>query len=177
MTHAVNLLPWRDLRRRQRLRFILLIATGIMLLGLMILQVCRTVRLQHLALATLHATADAQLLASLKQRELPMREAWQQHQRHRQQQRRRAAIAAWQPRLQALAADLPAQAWLTRLEYQGVLLTLDGLALNLQALTSVEAALTRVAGFAPAKAGGTQRDAEGRWQFSFTLTGARADAD
>ncbi len=59
----------------------------------------------------------------------------------------------------------------------GVLLTLDGLALNLQALTSVEAALTRVAGFAPAKAGGTQRDAEGRWQFSFTLTGARADAD
>ena len=105
------------------------------------------------------------------------REAWQQHQRHRQQQRRRAAIAAWQPRLLALAADLPAQAWLTRLEYQGVLLTLDGLALNLQALTSVEAALTRVAGFAPAKAGGTQRDAEGRWQFSFTLTGARADAD
>ena len=177
MTHAVNLLPWRDLRRRQRLRFILLIATGIMLLGLMILQVCRTVRLQHLALATLHATADAQLLASLKQRELPMREAWQQHQRHRQQQRRRAAIAAWQPRLLALAADLPAQAWLTRLEYHGVLLTLDGLALNLQALTSVEAALTRVAGFAPAKAGGTQRDAEGRWQFSFTLTGARADAD
>ena len=73
MTHAVNLLPWRDLRRRQRLRFILLIATGIMLLGLMSLQVCRTVRLQHLALATLHATADAQLLASLKQRELPMR--------------------------------------------------------------------------------------------------------
>ncbi len=117
MTHAVNLLPWRDLRRRQRLRFILLIATGIMLLGLMILQVCRAVRLQHLALATLHATADAQLLASLKQRELPMREAWQQHQRHRQQQRRRAAIAAWQPRLLALAADLPAQAWLTRLDY------------------------------------------------------------
>lgn len=97
MTHAVNLLPWRDLRRRQRLRFILLIATGIMLLGLMILQVCRTVRLQHLALATLHATADAQLLASLKQRELPMREAWQQHQRHRQQQRRRAAIAPGNP--------------------------------------------------------------------------------
>ncbi len=88
-------------------------------------------------------------------------EAWQQHQRQRQQYQRRSAIAAWQPRLQVLAADLPAQAWLTRLEYQGVLLTLDGLALNLQALTSVEAALTRVAGFAPAKAGGTQRDAEG----------------
>ncbi len=83
-----------------------------------------------------------------------MREAWQQHQRQRQQYQRRSAIAAWQPRLQALAADLPAQAWLTRLEYQGVLLTLDGLALNLQALTSVEAALTRVAGFARQKPAG-----------------------
>ncbi|HBY9735743.1 type IV pilus biogenesis protein PilN [Klebsiella pneumoniae] len=142
MTHVVNLLPWRDLRRRQRLRYVLLLTIGIVLLGGMGLLVSRTARLQRDFLATLHTTADAQLLASLKQREQAMREAW-----------------------------------LTRLEYQGVLLTLDGLALNLQALTSVEAALTRVAGFAPAKAGGTQRDAEGRWQFSFTLTGARADAD
>ena len=169
MTHVVNLLPWRDLRRRQRLRYVLLLTIGIVLLGGMGLLVSRTARLQRDFLATLHTTADAQLLASLKQREQAMREAWQQHQRQRQQYQRRSAIAAWQPRLQALAADLPAQAWLTRLEYQGVLLTLDGLALNLQ--------LTRVAGFAPAKAGGTQRDAEGRWQFSFTLTGARADAD
>ncbi|MDD1197200.1 hypothetical protein PT243_17010, partial [Klebsiella pneumoniae] len=29
----------------------------------------------------------------------------------------------------------------------------------------------------PQPPAGTQRDAEGRWQFSFTLTGARADAD
>ena len=156
MTHVVNLLPWRDLRRRQRLRYVLLLTIGIVLLGGMGLLVSRTARLQRDFLATLHTTADAQLLASLKQREQAMREAWQQHQRQRQQYQRRSAIAAWQPRLQALAADLPAQAWLTRLEYQGVLLTLDGLALNLQALTSVEAALTRVAGFAPAKAGPVQ---------------------
>nr|WP_259610397.1 DNA uptake porin HofQ [Klebsiella pneumoniae] len=133
MTHVVNLLPWRDLRRRQRLRYVLLLTIGIVLLGVMGLLVSRTARLQRDFLATLHTTADAQLLASLKQREQAMREAWQQHQRQRQQYQRRSAIAAWQPRLQALAADLPAQAWLTRLEYQGVLLTLDGLALNLQA--------------------------------------------
>lgn len=134
MTHVVNLLPWRDLRRRQRLRYVLLLTIGIVLLGGMGLLVSRTARLQRDFLATLHTTADAQLLASLKQREQAMREAWQQHQRQRQQYQRRSAIAAWQPRLQALAADLPAQAWLTRLEYQGVLLTLDGLALNLQAV-------------------------------------------
>jgi Tfp pilus assembly protein PilN len=80
--------------------------------------VSRTARLQRDFLATLHATADAQLLASLKQREQAMREAWQQHQRQRQQpaQIGDRRLATW---LQALAADLPAQAWLTRLEYQG----------------------------------------------------------
>lgn len=80
------------------------------------LLVSRTARLQRDFLATLHTTADAQLLASLKQREQAMREAWQQHQRQRQQYQRRSAIAA-ATRLQVLAADLPAQAWLTRLEY------------------------------------------------------------
>ncbi|VEB04123.1 type IV pilus biogenesis protein PilN [Klebsiella pneumoniae] len=33
MTHVVNLLPWRDLRRRQRLRYVLLLTIGIVLLG------------------------------------------------------------------------------------------------------------------------------------------------
>ncbi|MCH9420049.1 MULTISPECIES: PilN domain-containing protein [Klebsiella] len=177
MTYVVNLLPWRDLRRRQRLRYALLLATGIVLLVGTTLQAGRTAGLQRDALARIHTTADAALLASLKQREQAMREAWQQHQRRREQRQRRSTIAAWQPRLMALAAGLPAQAWLTRLEYQGAHLTLHGLALNLQALARVEAALASVAGFAPAKAGGTQRDAEGRWRFSFTLSGARADAD
>lgn len=73
MTHVVNLLPWRDLRRRQRLRYVLLLTIGIVLLGGMGLLVSRTARLQRDFLATLHTTADAQLLASLKQREQAMR--------------------------------------------------------------------------------------------------------
>ncbi|UTW90222.1 pilus assembly protein PilO [Klebsiella pneumoniae] len=97
MTHVVNLLPWRDLRRRQRLRYVLLLTIGIVLLGGMGLLVSRTARLQRDFLATLHTTADAQLLASLKQREQAMREAWQQHQWQRQQYQRRSAIAAWRP--------------------------------------------------------------------------------
>ena len=48
---------------------------------------------------------------------------------------------------------------------------------NQEALAGLERILTNVAGFAPAKAGGTQRDAEGRWQFSFTLAEERADVD
>ncbi|HFF3730161.1 TPA: pilus assembly protein PilN, partial [Klebsiella pneumoniae] len=45
MTHVVNLLPWRDLRRRQRLRYVLLLTIGIVLLGGMGLLVSRTARL------------------------------------------------------------------------------------------------------------------------------------
>ena len=37
MTHVVNLLPWRDLRRRQRLRYTLLLAIGIVLLAGMVI--------------------------------------------------------------------------------------------------------------------------------------------
>ncbi len=166
----------RDLRRRQRLRYALLLATGIVLLVGTTLQAGRTAGLQRDAPARIHTTADAALLASLKQREQAMREAWQQHQRQREQRQRRSTIAARQPRLMALAAGLPAQAWLTRLEYRGAP-DAGWPALNLQALARVEAALASVAGFAPAKTGGTQRDAEGRWRFSFTLSGARADAD
>ena len=94
MTHVVNLLPWRDLRRRQRLRYVLLLTIGIVLLGGMGLLVSRTARLQRDFLATLHTTADAQLLASLKQREQAMREAWQQHQRLAIGDRRLATQAA-----------------------------------------------------------------------------------
>ncbi len=47
MTHVVNLLPWRDLRRRQRLRYVLLLTIGIVLLGGMGLLVSRTARLQR----------------------------------------------------------------------------------------------------------------------------------
>ncbi|MDP1276546.1 pilus assembly protein PilN, partial [Klebsiella pneumoniae] len=99
MTYVVNLLPWRDLRRRQRLRYALLLATGIVLLVGTTLQAGRTAGLQRDALARIHTTADAALLASLKQREQAMREAWQQHQRQREQRQRRSTIAAWQPRL------------------------------------------------------------------------------
>lgn len=47
MTHVVNLLPRRDLRRRQRLRYVLLLTIGIVLLGGMGLLVSRTARLQR----------------------------------------------------------------------------------------------------------------------------------
>ncbi len=62
MTHAVNLLPWRDLRRRQRLRYVLLIDHRHYAAGRdePAGDAARS-RLQRDFLATLHATADAQL--------------------------------------------------------------------------------------------------------------------
>ena len=47
MTHVVNLLPWRDLRRRQRLRYVLLLTIGIVLLVGTTLQAGRTADLRR----------------------------------------------------------------------------------------------------------------------------------
>ncbi|GMW54107.1 hypothetical protein LOCUS_37970 [Klebsiella pneumoniae] len=63
MTHVVNLLPWRDLRRRQRLRYVLLLTIGLVLLVGMGLLVRRTARMPRQFLATRPPPAESQQLA------------------------------------------------------------------------------------------------------------------
>jgi pilus assembly protein HofN len=176
MTTAVNFLPWREARRRQRLRVVLLYAVGFLLILLTIAQVNRAERHAVEALAAVRAAAENQLWSALRQRESMMLERQQQGQRLRLRQQRRALTEAWQSRLWAIAAQLPEQAWLTRLEYQRDTLMLSGLALNLKAVAGLEKALSAVAGFKPARAGETRRGEQGRWQFRFSLSGEHADA-
>lgn len=176
MTMAVNFLPWREARRRQRLRVTLLYAAGLLLILLTVAQVHRAERHAVEALAAVRAAAESQLSSALRQRENSMLERQQQVQRQRLRQQRRALTEAWQPRLRAIAAQLPEQAWLTRLEYQRDTLMLSGLALNLNAVAGLEKALNAVAGFKPARAGETRRGEQGRWQFRFSLSGEHADA-
>ena len=48
MTHVVNLLPWRDLRRRQRLRYVLLLTIGIVLLAMFVAyMVCNVLAMKN----------------------------------------------------------------------------------------------------------------------------------
>ena len=66
--------------------------------------------------------------------------------------------------------------WLTRLDYQPQGITLNGLALNLKAVAALEKALSKLEDFQPVTPGATQRDAQGRWSFSFFLAGETTDA-
>ena len=176
MTTAVNFLPWREARRRQQLRVALLYAVGFLLLLLTMAQVNRAERHAVEALTAVRTAAENQLWSALRQRESMMLERQQQAQRLRLRQQRRTLTEAWRPRLQAIAAQLPEQAWLTRLEYQRDTLMLSGLALNLNAVAGLEKALSAVAGFKPARADETRRGEQGRWQFRFSLSGEHADA-
>ena len=176
MSQIVNFLPWRETRRRQRLRSGGLVLVGFLLVLLMAWFASRmNSRVSH-SLEAERASAESQLYNAFQQRERVMRQRLQQHERLRQRQQRREITAAWQPRLLEVAARLPEQAWLTSLEYRQNALTLGGLTLNLKALTTLEKALEGISGFHPAKAGETHRDSEGRWLFSFSMAGERTDA-
>ncbi|HCR58057.1 MAG TPA: pilus assembly protein PilN [Raoultella sp.] len=171
MAQAINLLPWRAARRRQRLRLWLLSAGGLLLGLLLALSVSRASREADDRLKAVRAAAENQLYAALQQRQRLMQEQLQQHEKQRLRHQQRELTRAWQPRLRRIASLMPEQAWLTRLEYQQNTLTLSGLTLRLNALSALETALKTVDGFRPAKTGETRRDTGGRWLFSFSLAG------
>ena len=176
MAARVNFLPWRDVRRRQRLRIGMLYAIGLVLALLTVTVAQRVARDAGEALVVVRIAADNQLFTALSQRESLLLERQQQREQRRQRQRRRALTEAWHRRLQNIATRLPPQAWLTRLEYQRDALTLSGMALNLNAVAGLDQALSAVSGFQPARAGETRRGEQGYWQFSFSLAGEHADA-
>lgn len=176
MAALVNFLPWRDVRRRQRVRIGVLYAIG---LGLSLLTIAVAQRVAHdadEALVVVRMAADNQLFAALSQRESLLLERRQQREQRHQRQQRRALTESWHQRLQTIAARLPPQAWLTRLEYQRDALTLNGMALNLNAVSGLQQLLSTVSGFQPARAGETRRGEQGYWQFSFSLAGEHVDA-
>lgn len=122
-------------------------------------------------MATVKLNADNQLYSALQQRERTMRQQLQHREQQRLRRLRREKTAAWQPRLQEIAARMPEDAWLTHLEYRQNALSLSGLTLNLKGLAALEKALANISGFLPAKAGETHRDSEGRWLFHFSMVG------
>ncbi len=140
MTHVVNLLPRRDLRRRQRLRYVLLLTIGIVLLGGMGLLVSRTARLQRdFGDASRRPTRSCSPRLSSASRRCVRRGSSINGSASSTSADRRSppgnpAAGAGGRSARAGVADAA-----------GVPGVLRWTALNLQALTSVEAALTRVA--------------------------------
>jgi pilus assembly protein HofN len=176
MNQIVNFLPWRETRRRQRLQMGGLLTAGLLLILLAVLLASRLNKGANHSLEKMRISADDQLYTAFQQCERAMRQRLQQQEQRRLRQLRREKTAAWQPRLQALAARLPEQVWLTQLEYRQNTLMLSGLTLNLKGIAALEKMLGNITGFRPPKAGNTHRDSEGRWLFHFFMAGEDENA-
>ncbi|WP_333853026.1 PilN domain-containing protein [Leclercia sp.] len=175
---AANLLPWRQRQRHRCLRFWGLMFAGSLLVTVMVCAVTRASDPLVTRASALRHASDLALRQGLEQRQ----KQWTALQtRHQQQQRwalHKAKTAAWQPALIALSRHLPEQAWLAQLRFQQSTLSLTGYAATLPALGAMEAALRQVPGFTPGAPGEMRQDAQGRWQFSWTLIRKEsADAD
>jgi pilus assembly protein HofN len=165
----VNLLPWRQVRLRRRLRvgylvfFLLTVATLVVMSSRLLLWRTQSATLD------IHLSAEAQVNRALAQREAQLKQRQQAQVQQQQTETARRLTQDWQTRLARLAADLPAQAWLTGLSYQNDVLTLSGTLNRFSALQEVDAMMAHVDGFQPAVAGKMERDKEGRWLFNYRM--------
>lgn len=178
MIATINLLPWRQTRRRACLRFwsvlfgaSLLLSSGVLLRYYSVLSVENQV---ELLLADAEKTR-AEALMALKPRVQLRQQRWQQVQARNKQ---REQTRSWQRVLQRLSELLPEQAWLTKITWQQEALELTGNTLSFAALKALEAQLRQLPLFKLGSPGETQQDAQGRWQFHYRLmrSGAHENA-
>ncbi|WAD30287.1 PilN domain-containing protein [Citrobacter braakii] len=170
MIMTINLLPWRQTRRRACLRFwsVLFGASLLLSIGVVLryYSVLRAENQVELLLADAEKTR-AEALMALKPRVQQRQQRWQQVQARNKQ---REQTRSWQRVLQGLAELLPEQAWLTKITWQQETLELTGNTLNFAALKALEAQLRQLPLFRLGSPGETQQDAQGRWQFHYRLT-------
>ena len=169
MQSPVNFLPWRQQRRSACLRLWsgLFSASAAIVLALMLSGYA--IRSMNGRVNEVLLRAEQQLaaaLATMKPRlEARQRQAQQVIQRDRLQEQTRR----WQTALENLTLNLPAQAWLTSMDYQQSTLALSGKALTFSTLSALETALRDSTVFEINHTGATQRDAQGYWQFQYRL--------
>ncbi|SUX68048.1 fimbrial protein HofN [Citrobacter freundii] len=145
MITTINLLPWRQTRRRACLRFwsVLFGASLLLSIGVVLryYSVLRAENQVELLLADAEKTR-AEALMALKPRVQQRQQRWQQVQARNKQ---REQTRSWQRVLQGLAELLPEQAWLTKITWQQETLELTGNTLNFAALESTGSAITPTA--------------------------------
>ncbi|POT55412.1 DNA utilization protein HofN [Citrobacter amalonaticus] len=175
MNKPINLMPWRQMQRTACLRFwgVMFTLSLLVVFGV-VLRFC-VVLYEDARIDAVLLQADKHCLATL----LATKPRWQQRQQlwqqalHRQQQREQTL--RWQSVLKNLATLIPEQAWLTQLVWQHDTLELAGKALTFVSLSELEASLRRQPEFRIRSTGGTQQDAQGRWQFQYQLIRGRDD--
>lgn len=177
MLRQVNLLRWREQRRRECLRFWGAMCIGVALITLALIIAGRARQSQQHAWLVLRLHSDQAVRQMLNQQEQRLRVEQARVRVVQRREHQRALTLRWQTTLLTLAEKMPAQAWLTALEWQGDALRFAGLANRFPALTQVERVARSLPGFGAVTPGATRRDEQGRWQFSYQLQTEAVDAE
>lgn len=175
MMYTVNLLPWRRQRQRRCALLWGVVFSATLLIVLLAALSQRYALHAGLRSLSIARQADGALLTQLKRREIEWQVQQQRIQHLLARQQQRFSTRDWQQILTSLAKAMPPACWLTLLEYQQGTLRLTGLAATFDAMSLLEDRLKKLAGFQAGKAGGTERDTEGRWKFHFQLTRSSAN--
>lgn len=174
MIPLINLLPWRQRQRQQRmLRWSALFALVLILIPLLVASSrelsaweVRQLQAQNNYQTSIHST-----LQRLYQQRLVLQE--QNNKLLRLQEVREAqkrAIQIWETRLIQLAGFLPAGTWLSSLSLQKESFVVKGHATALEAMQKLEKELAQLEGVSTVRAGAVQHEAQGGFGFAFTLT-------
>ncbi|WP_176504311.1 PilN domain-containing protein [Enterobacter sp. CC120223-11] len=169
MGRPINLLDWRERRRRECLRFWGLLFAGAWLIALALMAALRAEASSSLRGQNLRQENDRAVHQALVQREQPLRAEQQRRMRRLASEQKREATRRWQSMLLALSEQIPQQAWLKTLQWQGEALSFSGLANRFTALAQLATAVSQLEGVRAAESGPVRRDREGRWQFSYEL--------
>ncbi|MFS9382782.1 PilN domain-containing protein [Citrobacter sp. ANG330] len=169
MQSPVNFLPWRQQRRNACVRYWSgLFSASAMIAVVSMLSVYAAHRIDGRVDVVL-LQAEQQLAATLATARPRLESRQRQAQQTMQQNQLWEQTRRWQPALESLAESLPAQAWLTSMDYQQNTLGLSGKTLTFSGLRALEAALRDSPVFEINHTGTTQRDAQGYWQFQYQL--------
>lgn len=174
MTPLINLLPWRQRQRQQRmLRWSVLFALVLILVPLLVAsgRVLSAWKVRQLQAQNDYQTSTYSALQRLYQQRLVLQEQNNKllHlQQIRESQKR--AIQIWETRLIQLAGFLPAGTWLSSLSLQKENLVVKGHATVLEAMQKLEKELAQLDGVSTVRAGAVQHEAQGGFGFVFTLT-------
>ncbi|MCS2157395.1 fimbrial assembly protein [Scandinavium sp. H11S7] len=177
MRRQVNLLCWREQRRRECLRLWGVLFIGVLLIALALIIAGRVRQSQQHTWLALRQESDQVVRQMLTRQEQRLREDRERGLVAQRREQQRALTLRWQTTLLTLAEKMPAQAWLTALEWQGDALRFSGLANRFPTLTQVEIVARSLPGFGAVTPGATRRDEQGRWQFSYQLQTEAVDAE
>ncbi len=174
MMPLINLLPWRPLRRRHRLKRwgSLLICGVLLIMGLMLLwtqSLAMKVRWQQ-AEATQYEVQESSLKALLSRQLTELKDNQQRWAILQAEAMRRGNISRWESVLNMLSSRLPENSWLQRVSWQNESATISGVAGDARELERVEAVLADLPGAFKVKPGELRDEKHKGLVFTFTLT-------